>query len=235
VDVEFKAADLAVDLGQAQQPVIRHLNFVLHPGEGLSIVGPSGTGKSLLIKTLMGARRPAQGQVTINGVNLHDLPADRCGQLIGYVSNKPALFEGTLGQNLARFGHATLEGLDHAVELAGLSAFLGKLSEGYDTPVADVVQQLSPIHLRFVALARALYGSPVLLFLDQIDDGLDHDELTLLLQTVQRCKAAGQIVVLVTNRGQIVQQLDRVLILTKRGVERFCHVNELARKAQAIS
>ncbi len=235
VNVELKVDDLTVDLDQNQQPVVRHLDFALHPGEGLSIVGPGGTGKSLLIKTLMGARRPAEGRVTINGVNLHDLPAERCGQLIGYVSNKPALFEGTLGQNLARFGHATVENLDHAVEQAGLTDFLRKLPQGYDTPIADVARQMTPINLRFVALARALYGSPVLLFLDQIDDGLDQDELASLLQAIKDSKASGQIVVLVTNRGNVVQQLDRVLILSKRGVERFCHVSELAHKIQAIS
>jgi len=235
VDMQLKVSDLAVDLGEDLSPVIRQLNFTMHPGEGLSIVGAGGTGKSLLIRTLMGAKRPAQGQVTMSGLSLHDLTADRCGQLVGYVSEKPSLFEGTLGQNLARFGDATIEDLDCAVELAGLTPFLQQLPQGYDTPIADVIRQLSPIHRRFVAFARALYGNPVLLFLDQIDDGLDQDELQMLVRAIQLCKESGRIVILATNRGQIVQQLDRVLILTKRGVERFCNVQDLAPQTQAIS
>jgi len=93
--------------------------------------------------------------------------------------------------------------------------------------MAVAAKHLDPLHFRFVALARALYGDPMLLVLDQFDEGLDQVSLQILANSIQYSRSIGQIVVLVTNRASIVQQLDRVMILTKRGIETFCDVSRL--------
>ena len=231
-DIQLQADDLAIALGDGMKPVIRGLDFVIKLGETMAIVGPSGTGKSLLVKTLIGARQPFDGAVRINGTDLHSLPADHLGRMIGYVPTRFTLLDGTVGQNIARFGRATVADLDRAAERAGLGQSLTLLPDGYDTPIAVAARQLTPVHLRFIALARALYGDPTLLVLDQTDDGLDQPSLQMFESVIQQCRSFGQIVVLVTNRASIVQRFDRVLVLSKRGVETFCDVRQLSTMAQ---
>lgn len=232
--------DLTIDPGGLPRPMLRGMSCRLNPGDGLSVVGPSGTGKSTLLRTLIGIRPPAAGQILFDGVDLHRLSENRLDtdhlcRLIGYVPQKPSLFDGTLAENVARFGRIDVAKLDRAVRRVGLHRTIAGLPNGYDTPMSDVAERFSPIDLRFTALARAIYGDPKLLILDEVDKGMDPGSLDRLCQLLQRARSSGQIVVTVTNRAQIVQQLDRVMILSKRGIDAFCPVNELAAlpKAQA--
>lgn len=231
-NLELVAQNLSIDPGDGVQPAIRNLDFTLHAGQSLAVVGPGSTGKSLLVKTLIGGRRPVSGSVKINGVDIHHLAGHQLGRMIGYVPEQISLLDGTFGQNIARFGQATVEDLDRALDRAGLLNCLPLLPDGYNTPITVAAKHLSALHFRFAALARALYGDPALLVLDRVDDGLDESALDLLINIVRQSQSFGQIVVLVTNRASIVQQLDRVMVLTKRGVETFCDVQQLPNVAQ---
>lgn len=215
----LEVEDLAVDLGRGKKTSIRSLEFNLDAGESISIVGPTGTGKSLLAQTLAGVRRPAAGSVLLNGVDLHRVSADRLGVLIGYVSQRPALFDGTVGQNISRFREGHSEELDLATDSAGIRDTLLSLPDAYETPMKEALKVLSPIHIRFMTLARALYGMPPLLIIDQIDTGLDKAWIDVVNDVMRITQAVRQTTIWITDRPRMIQQTNHVVVLSQRNVE----------------
>ncbi|MBW7922967.1 MAG: type I secretion system permease/ATPase [Rubellimicrobium sp.] len=211
-EARLAVAGLAVAAAPGQPPVLRGVGFALGPGQVLAVIGPSGSGKSALIGVLAGARAPAQGEVRLGGATLWQY-ADR-GAVVGTLLQEVTLFEGSLRDNIARLAPRPDDAaVLRAAHMAGAHETILRLPQGYDTRLGPGGAGLSGGQRRRVGLARALYGDPVLVVLDEPDAGLDADGLQALVATLDRLRAAGACTVLATHRPALVAACDLVLAL----------------------
>jgi PrtD family type I secretion system ABC transporter len=201
---------LSRDAGRA---VLRGVSFALEPGTALAVSGPSGAGKSALASVLIGATAATMGEVRIDGLALRHWDPAMLGRGVGYLPQDAELLPGSVAENIARFGAAAPEQVVEAARPAGAHEMILGLSEGYDTEVGTRTSRLSPGQQRRVALARALFGDPRLLVLDEPNAGLDRDGERHLVGTLKTLKAQGVTIVLVTHRIADRSLFDRVLIL----------------------
>jgi ATP-binding cassette subfamily C protein len=184
-------------------------------------VGPSGSGKTTLGKIVVGALQPTIGTVRIDGARLGDWEHDTLGRHIGYIPQEPSLFEGTIKQNISRFTRPQMPDqareIDAAVvaaaEDAGVHQLILQLPQGYDTPLGLMGAGLSAGQSQRIALARALYGDPALLVLDEPHAFLDQPGEAALLAALDKARARGAAVVLIAHRRGILDIADRLLVL----------------------
>ena len=198
---------------EAGRPVLRGVSFALEPSAALAVSGPSGAGKSALASVLIGATPPTMGEVRIDGVALRHWDPEILGRGVGYLPQGAELLPGTVAENIARFGDAPPEAVVEAARRAGAHDMILALPDGYGTDLGTRSSRLSPGQQRRVALARALFGDPRLLVLDEPNAGLDRDGERHLVGTLKALKAHGVTIVLMTHRIADRSLFDRVLIL----------------------
>lgn len=197
-----------------EAPVLEEVQFSLEAGEALGIVGPSAAGKTTLIKSLVGLWTPTEGSVRLDGASLDQWEPDDLGQHLGYLPQHVELFEGTLAQNIARFDPAARsDTVIAAAQAAGVHDMILALPGGYDSLVGEGALLLSAGQRQRVGLARALYGNPFLVALDEPNSNLDADGEAALDAAIASCRARGAIVVLVAHRPSALRQVNRVLVL----------------------
>jgi ATP-binding cassette subfamily C protein len=204
----------------ASQAVLRMVSFEVRPGQALGVIGPSGSGKSSLARALIGVWRPAGGQIRLDGATLDQYDADVLGSYVGYLPQRITLFDGTIAENIARLS----EGADpakivDAARRAAAHEMILKLPEGYDTRVSTVGGRLSGGQIQRIGLARALYGDPVFLVLDEPNSNLDNDGSQALNQAIRAMKEAGNAVLIMAHRPAAIQECDTLLVL-EDGVRR---------------
>ncbi|TVQ96914.1 MAG: ABC transporter ATP-binding protein [Desulfovibrionales bacterium] len=212
------------------KPVLRSVDFVLEQGHALGIVGPTGAGKSTLVKLLLRYYDPLTGQIRINdqplsGIQLHSF---RCH--IGYVSQEAFLFYGTVAENI-RLGSpdADLEAVRHAAHVAGADEFIDQLPKGYDTVIGERGLKLSGGQGQRISLARAVLRNPPLILLDEATSAVDTRTEELIQANLQRFKQ-GRMTVAVAHRLSTVRHCDEILVLVEGAVaERGTHEGLLAR------
>jgi len=205
--------------GQAT-PFIKAVTFTLEPGESLGIIGPSGSGKTTLLRLLAGTLAPLAGHSRLDGADLATWPREDLGRHIGYLPQDVELFEGTVFRNIARLQpEASPETVHRAAKLAGCHEAILRLPQGYETEIGETA--LSGGQRQMVGLARALYGDPRLVILDEPDSSLDGDAEARLLEGLSGLKAIGATVVLVSHRPSLVQGVDKVLVLRDGAAELF--------------
>jgi len=187
----------------------------------LAIVGPSGSGKSTLARLLLGIHRPTAGCVRLDGADVAQWEPARLGAHVGYLPQDVALFAGTVAENIARFGDAAGAEVVAAAERARAHALVLRLPEGYDTPVGEAGQRLSGGQRQRIALARALYGQPRLVVLDEPNAYLDAEGEQALAAAIADLRAAGTTVVLITQRSQILAVADRIAVMRDGTIERI--------------
>jgi len=197
----------------ASKSVLDGIHFALAPGEALAIIGPSASGKSSLARALVGIWPPARGAVRLDGAELEQWPADALGPHLGYLPQDIELFDGSIAENIARFGTAEPERVIEAARMAGIHEMVLRFPQGYDSPVGAAGVRLSGGQKQRIGLARALYGLPRLLVLDEPNAHLDDAGEAALLQAVRRLKASGATVVLVSHRQSVLAVVDRLLVL----------------------
>jgi ATP-binding cassette, subfamily C, bacterial len=195
-------------------PAMRGVDFRLEPGRALGVIGPSGAGKSTLARAVIGAWPPVAGKVRLDGIPLAQFAPDALGRLIGYLPQRVTLFPGTIAENIARLSpDADHSAILRAAQRAGAHHLILRLAEGYETPLSADGVGLSGGQLQRIGLARALYGDPVLLVLDEPNSNLDADGSNALSAAIRSQKEAGAAVMIMAHRPAAIQECDDLLML----------------------
>jgi ABC-type protease/lipase transport system fused ATPase/permease subunit len=202
---------------QGEEPLIRNVSLALQPGQVLGIAGASGSGKSTLVRLMAGVILPMRGTVRVDGAELTRSLQTQFSQYIGYLPQDVELFDGTIAENIARFSDASDEAIVRAAQLAGAHELILSLKEGYQTQVGPGGRNLSGGQRQRVGLARALFGSPKLVFLDEPTSNLDEPGTMALLNAVQQLKKEGMTIVLIAHQPRLFLLTD-LLAVMKQGV-----------------
>lgn len=204
-----------------QVAVLKGVQFSLAAGEVLAIIGPSASGKSSLARLMVGVWPAQMGKVRLDGADLYQWNKDILGQHLGYLPQDIELFAGTVAENIARFGEVDSEKVIAAAQLAGVHDMVLRLPKGYDTPIGDGGAGLSGGQQQRIGLARALYGQPALIVLDEPNSNLDDAGEAALIQAIRELKAQYRTVVLITHRMPILTISDKLLVLNEGSVQGF--------------
>jgi PrtD family type I secretion system ABC transporter len=205
-----------------QKIIVQEVTFALEAGHGLGIIGPSGSGKSSLVRTLVGVWQPFRGKVRLDGAALDQWSPDVLGRHIGYLPQDVELFAGTVAQNISRFDpDASSDGIIAAAKEAGVHQIIIKMRDGYDTQVGEQGTALSAGQAQRVALARALYGDPFLIVLDEPNSNLDTEGDEALTRAIRGARERGAIVVVVAHRPVGIEGVDQLLVLKDGRVQAF--------------
>jgi ATP-binding cassette subfamily C exporter for protease/lipase len=195
------------------EPILNNLSLQLPLGQILVVLGPSGSGKSTLARIMVGVWPQFTGEVLWGGIPLADMDRLAGGHQIGYLPQDVELFDGSIAENIARFGEIAPKMVIDAATSTGLHEMILRLPKGYDTPMGEAGSLLSAGQRQRIALARAVYGKPSLLVLDEPNANLDEAGELALARSVQEFKAMGKTVVLVSHRTSVLALADRVLVL----------------------
>jgi len=193
--------------------VIRGISFAMSPGEVVGIAGPSAAGKSTLARLLMGIVAPTSGSVRIDGTSVYQWERRSFGAFTGYMPQSVALLDGTVRQNISRFLDVPIDEVIAAAKRADVHEMIGHLPFGYDTPIGDSGYVLTGGQRQRIALARALFGPPRYVVLDEPDANLDQEGEAALLRAIRTTVEEGATVVVVTHRLSVLQATDKILVL----------------------
>lgn len=199
--------------GEAQA-TLRMLSFELRPGQAMGVIGPSGAGKSTLAKALTGVWPTAGGKIRLDGAAIDQYDPDTLGDHIGYLPQKVTLFDGTIGENIARLDPgANAADIIAAARKAAAHELILRQPQGYDTPVAAARGRLSGGEMQRIGLARALYGSPAILVLDEPNANLDNDGSNALNGAIRAMKEEGRAVIIMAHRPSAIRECETLLVI----------------------
>jgi ATP-binding cassette subfamily C exporter for protease/lipase len=216
-DVVLK--DVVASAPGRDTPILRGVSAIMPPGTVTVVLGASGSGKSTLARVLLGIWPHSAGQVLLDGQAIGKWNRMELGPHVGYLPQDIELFDGTIAENIARSGNVESEKVIEAAEAAGLHAMILRFPKGYDTPMGEAGGLLSGGQRQRIGLARAMYGMPALVVLDEPNANLDDEGENALVRAVQGLKAQGKTVVLISHRPGIVSVADRLLILQNGTVQ----------------
>ena len=202
-------------------PILKGVAFGLNPGEVLAVIGPSASGKTTLARCLVGLWPATGGKVRLDGVDVFAWDKAELGPHVGYLPQDVELFEGTLAENIARFGDMEPAKVQAAAKAVGLHDFILSLPEGYDSPVGRDGARLSGGQRQRVGLARAIYGDPVFVVLDEPNSSLDDEGDAALASAIKELKGRGTTFVIITHRTAILSVVDKLLVLKDGQVQGF--------------
>jgi ATP-binding cassette subfamily C protein len=196
------------------QAALRMVSFKLEAGQAIGVIGPSGAGKSTLARAITGAWRPASGWIRLDGATLDQYDPDVLGDHIGYLPQRVTLFDGTIAENIARLSTAPDDAaIVRAAQKAAAHQMILDLPMGYDTRVTQAGGRLSGGQIQRIGLARALYGDPVLLVLDEPNSNLDNDGSMALNAAIRAMKEDGKSVIIMAHRPAAIQECDLLMML----------------------
>jgi ATP-binding cassette subfamily C exporter for protease/lipase len=193
--------------------ILHQIAFHLRAGEVVAVIGPSASGKSTLARLLVGVWPPSEGCVRLDGADLRQWNPDDLGPFLGYLPQDVELFDGTVAENIARFGEVDAHRVLEAAQAAAVHELILQLPQGYETPLGEAGRLLSGGQRQRIGLARALYGDPALLVLDEPNSNLDEQGEAALIETLRRLKARQRTVVLITHRLATLAVADTVVLL----------------------
>jgi len=223
---------LSVTPPGAQSPVVRGANFSLNAGSALAIAGPSGSGKSSLVRAIVGVWPAAGGCVRLDGAAITQWMPAALGRHIGYLPQDVELFEGTIAENIARFEpDAPAAAVIAAAKAAGVHDLIVSLPAGYETPLGEQGRALSAGQQQRIALARALYGEPFLVALDEPNSNLDVEGEEALAKAILGVRARGGIVIIVAHRSSALAAVDQVLVMMRGTQQAFGPRDEILSRA----
>lgn len=201
--------------------IIRGASFVVPAGEAVAIVGPSASGKSTLARLMVGVWPTAAGKVRLDGVDVFPWNKSELGPHIGYLPQGVELFDGTLAENIARFGEVEMAKVEAAAKAVGVHEVIVALPQGYDTRIGDDGCFLSGGQRQRVGLARAVYGNPRFVVLDEPNSSLDEAGEKALVETLLALKSQGTTIVVITHRTSVLAAVDRMLVLRDGQVQAY--------------
>lgn len=237
VSMPRPAGFLAVD-GVAYRPrgsdklILASISFSLQEGEALAVLGPSAAGKSTLARLLTGVWPATAGSVRLDGADLAYWSRDQLGPWMGYVPQDVELFDGTVADNIARLGEVDSEAVIRAAERANAHELILGLEKGYDTPVGEQGARLSPGQRQRIALARALYGDPRLVILDEPNANLDGEGEIALARAMSGLRSEGVTTVVITHRPSLIAHVDKILVLGEGRMQKFGPASEIMKSLQ---
>ncbi len=206
---------------QREKPILNEIDARFEAGEIIGIVGPSGAGKSTLARCLIGIWPSTSGKVLIDGVDIRDWSREALGPHIGYLPQDIELFDGTVAENICRFGEVDSEAILEAAKRADIHEMILRLPAGYDTPIGQAGKLLSGGQRQRLALARAIYGSPDLVVLDEPNANLDDVGEAALGRALRDLKAAGKTVFMVLHQRNLLTLADRVVVMADGRIDRM--------------
>ncbi len=199
----------------SKQVILKNLSFSIAAGECIAVIGPSGSGKSTLARLLVGVWPALAGTVRLDGADLYRWSKDELGPHLGYLPQDIELFDGTVAENIARFGEVNADKVIAAAQRAGMHELILRLPKGYDTPLGLGGCALSGGQKQRVGLARALYGDPALVVLDEPNSNLDDQGERALTETIRDLNARGKTTVLITHRMASLSVVQKIMVLTE--------------------
>jgi ATP-binding cassette subfamily C protein len=230
----LEVTQLSVVPPGARTPTLRGVTFRVEPGQAVGVIGPSGSGKSTLARAITSVWPPAAGQIRLDGATLDQYDPDALGAHIGYLPQAVTLFEGTIAENIARLdANPDTARVVAAARAAAAHEMILALPQGYDTRVSGLGARLSGGQIQRIGLARALYGDPVLLVLDEPNSALDNDGSIALNAAIQEIKADGRAVLIMAHRPSAIRECDRLLVLSGGAPAMFGPTREVLQKTLA--
>jgi ATP-binding cassette subfamily C exporter for protease/lipase len=203
------------------QPILQSISAEFKAGEVVAIVGPSGAGKSTLARCLVGIWPGVRQQVFIDGTALEDWSRDSLGPQVGYLPQDIELMDGTIAENIARFGPLESQAVIEAATRTGLHEMILRMPKGYDTPMGEAGGMLSGGQRQRIGLARALYGNPRIVVLDEPNANLDDVGEAALVKSVRDARARGTTVFMIVHQPHLLVVADRVLLLEQGRIKHF--------------
>ncbi len=233
---ELSVRDIWVAPPGTQRFTLSGVSFTLTPGQVLAVVGPSAAGKTTLVRAILGIWKPNRGEVRLDGATLDQWDPETLGSYFGYVPQTVDLVDGTIGQNIARFDpEATSEGIIAAARAAGMHEVILALPDGYETPVSAGAVELSAGQRQRIGLARALYGDPFLLVLDEANSNLDTAGDAALANAIAGMRARGGIVIMITHRPATLGPATHLAVVNTGRLVDFGPRDEVLQRMQAQS
>lgn len=232
----LEVENLAVMLPGTDKPILQNISFRVKPGQGLGIIGPTGAGKSTLARVIVGLLPPVRGSVRLDGATPEQRNDDERGKMIGYLPQDIQIFDGTVAQNISRFGEVPdAAKIVEAAKLANIHDFIMRLPQGYDTQLAEGGNRLSAGQKQRVALARAIFGDPVLFVMDEPNSNLDADGEVALDTAIRACLKRGAAVVVVAHRPSALHAMNELLVLANGQVAAYGSRDEILKKVSGKS
>ena len=219
----------------ASKPALSNLNFTIVPGDVLGVVGPSGAGKSTLARVLVGIWPSVAGKVRLDGADIFQWNKAELGPSMGYLPQDIELFGGTVSENIARFGDVDAGKVVQAAKSAGVHEMILYLPKGYDTLLGDGGAGLSGGQKQRIGLARAMYGDPAFIVLDEPNSNLDEIGEQALIAAVQDLRAQGKTIVMITHRASTLAATNKLLVLKEGVVQMFGPTLEVLEKLGQLS
>jgi ATP-binding cassette subfamily C protein EexD len=212
---ELRAEQAVVIPPGSKFAVIKGVNFVIHPGTFVGLIGASASGKSTMARALLGIWPVANGAMRLDGADVVQCDRNLVGQYMGYLPQDIELFDGTIAENIARFGVVDSNKVVAAAQAAGVHDMILHLPQGYDTEIGASGGVLSAGQRQRVGLARALYGDPVLVVLDEPNSNLDDVGEQALARALVALKQRGATIIVITHRVGILSLVDRIMVLNE--------------------
>jgi ATP-binding cassette subfamily C protein EexD len=209
---EIKLENMQFTPPGAKHPILKGISLQVEPGVHVAVLGPSAAGKSTLVRAILGIYRPEKGSVRLDGAEIHHWDRRQLGTYIGYLPQDVELMDGTISENIARFGEIDPEKVVEAAKAAGIHEMILHLPDGYDTRLAGG-HILSIGQRQRVGIARAVYGDPRVIVLDEPNSNLDQAGDAALANTLMNLKKKGITVIVVTHRPNILGHVDKILLL----------------------
>ena len=203
--------NISVKVAARKTPILHEVSLHVRPGQAIAVVGASGSGKSTLAKVILGIWPSFAGQVSFDGVDIHEIDREFMGPQVGYLAQDVELFDGTIAENIARMSEVDHERVILAAQHVGMHETILHLPSGYDHQIAGKGGALSSGQKQRVALARAIYGTPQILILDEPDSSLDEAGVKALEEVLKELKSAGTTIVLITHRESLLAFVDRIV------------------------
>lgn len=218
---EVRVEDIVVTAPGSNSPLLSDVSFHCAPGTIVGVIGPSAAGKSTLARALLGIWPCVKGSVRLDGAEIHGWNKDELGSHIGYLPQDIELFEGSVSDNIARFAPADPEKVVQAARDAGIHDMILRLPQGYDTQLGNGGSKLSGGQRQRLGIARAVYGRPCLIVLDEPNANLDHVGEEALLETLDILRENASTVFLITHKTRILSATDKLLVLADGSLSMF--------------